>query len=143
MWVVYALLASMVWGLDYVLAGRLLQERIAPLTLLALQMLVGGAVFLVTACFSTLKADLGVISSNRSTLIATIGAIGAFAIGNFLIALSIQAKNATLAGLIEISYPIFIALFSLLLFKEAHASPSVLLGCLFIFIGVAMVYAYN
>jgi drug/metabolite transporter (DMT)-like permease len=140
MWIVYALLASMVWGLDYALAGKIFQERIAPITLLALQMLIGGSVFFVIASVTTLKGDIATLSSNRGTLWLTVAALFGFAIGNLLIALSVQAKNATLAGLIEISYPIFIALFSLLLFKESHVTPSVVLGGALIFAGVSIIY---
>lgn len=39
-------------------------------------------------------------------------------IAELLIGFSIVAKNATLSGLIEISYPIFIALFSYILFRH-------------------------
>lgn len=38
--------------------------------------------------------------------------------GSLLIALSIQGKNATLASMIEISYPLFVAIFGIMFFKE-------------------------
>ena len=47
-----------------------------------------------------------------------IAGILALLIAEVFIGFSIVAKNATLAGLVEISYPIFIALFSYLLFKQ-------------------------
>jgi drug/metabolite transporter (DMT)-like permease len=60
-----------------------------------------------------------------------------------MIALSVKAKNATLAGLIEICYPVFIAIFSFILFKESHVTSSVLVGGLLIFAGIGIIYSFN
>ena len=112
MWIVYALLASVVWGLDYVLAEKIFQSRISPQTLLALQMLVGAIIFLSLAYFTTLRGDALILASDNRACWLTVAALIGFAVANLLIAMSIKAKNAALAGLIEISYPIFIAFFS-------------------------------
>ena len=52
---------------------------------------------------------------------------------------SIGGKNATLASLIEISYPAFVALFAFLLYREVHFNASVLLGAALVFAGVALI----
>ena len=56
MWMVYAVAASALWGLEYALLGRLFAGRLSPLSLLAIQMTVGtvliGSIALATA-FST------------------------------------------------------------------------------------------
>jgi drug/metabolite transporter (DMT)-like permease len=57
--------------------------------------------------------------------------------------LSIASKNATLASLIEISYPVFVAVFAYLLFREIHVNPSVIIGGLLVFAGVAMIIWNN
>lgn len=59
------------------------------------------------------------------------------------ISLSIAAKNASLAGLIEISYPIFIILFSILLFQENPLNLAVVIGGALIFAGVAIIGFYQ
>lgn len=51
---------------------------------------------------------------------------------------SISGKNATLAGQIEISYPVFVALFAFVLFREIHVNTSVIVGGLMVSAGVAL-----
>jgi drug/metabolite transporter (DMT)-like permease len=65
------------------------------------------------------------------------------ALAELFIALSITNKSAALAGLIEISYPVFIALFSYLLFKESDLNVPIAIGGLLIFSGVAVVYWFS
>ena len=66
--------------------------------------------------------------------------IAALCIAEFGIGYSIQGKNATLAGLIEISYPLFIALFAYFLFGEMQIGVASALGGVLIFAGVALIY---
>jgi drug/metabolite transporter (DMT)-like permease len=66
----------------------------------------------------------------------------ALLIAELFIGFSITAKNATLAGLIEISYPIFIALFSFILFRSVVNLPT-MLGGMIIFVGVFVIYYFN
>ena len=56
---------------------------------------------------------------------------------------AISDKNATLASLIEISYPVFVALFAWLLFRQVHLNASVLVGALLVFAGVAVIVLNN
>jgi drug/metabolite transporter (DMT)-like permease len=63
-------------------------------------------------------------------------------IAELCIGFSIISKNATLAGLIEISYPIFIALFSYLLFKNKITIPTVI-GGIIVFFGIFIIYYFN
>jgi drug/metabolite transporter (DMT)-like permease len=68
--------------------------------------------------------------------------IAALCIAEFGIGYSIQGKNATLAGLIEITYPLFIALFAYFAFGEAQLSLASALGGTLIFAGVATIYFF-
>jgi uncharacterized membrane protein len=52
---------------------------------------------------------------------------------------SIEQKNATLAGLIEIAYPLFIVLFSWLLFRQLHLDAGSLVGGILIVTGAILV----
>jgi drug/metabolite transporter (DMT)-like permease len=139
MWLIFAITASMIWGLDYALGEKIFRSKISPYSLLALQMLFGATVFLGISYFTRLKTDWAIITADRTTLLYVLVAIVTFNLGNLLIFLSIQAKNATLAGLIELCYPIFTVLFTLLLFKVNHVTPSVVIGGLLIFVGVFVV----
>jgi drug/metabolite transporter (DMT)-like permease len=62
------------------------------------------------------------------------------AAGGLLIYIAIAEKNATLASLIEISYPFFVAIFAWLFFRDAQFSWTTLLGGLLILGGVSVVF---
>ncbi len=60
-----------------------------------------------------------------------------------LIFLSIGAKNATLASLIEVTYPIFTAFFAWMLFRQATLNTATVVGAALIFLGVLIVAQAN
>ncbi len=136
-WYVAALGAAVVWGIHYPLIEFAL-KRVSLLTVLLLTAL--PVLLLVPFYGQVLLADaralaqLGagerwtVLSVALSSLLATV-----------LLFLSIDGKNATMAGLIEISYPIFIVLFTWLLFREMHLTWTSALGGLLIMAGAAVV----
>lgn len=57
--------------------------------------------------------------------------------------MAIGEKNATLASLIEISYPFFVALFAWLFFREVQVSVPTIVGGLMILGGVTVVFLSN
>ncbi len=136
-WYVAAFGAAVVWGIHYPLIEFAL-KRVSLLTVLLLTAL--PVLLLVPFYGQVLLADaralaqLGagerwtVLSVALSSLLATV-----------LLFLSIDGKNATMAGLIEISYPIFIVLFTWLLFREMHLTWTSALGGLLIMAGAAVV----
>lgn len=144
MWIVYAVLASVFWGLNYVLAERLFKAKVSPLTLVGTEMLFGSAFLLAVAFLKDQGDRLGhEVCTMVDNLWLSVACVLTMIVGNFLIATSIQEKNATLAGLIEISYPVFIVLFSLLLFGTNHMTPSVWVGGSLIFAGVSIIYWFS
>lgn len=138
MWLLYALGASTLWGLNYSLNERVFQGKVSPTTLLVFQGLAG---MLIALAFGhgRLAPDLRALSQDRATLWVAGGALLTYGLGNLLISLSIQAKNATLAGLVELSYPIFTVLFTWLLFHQLHLSPMSLAGGVLIMLGIVLV----
>jgi drug/metabolite transporter (DMT)-like permease len=54
-------------------------------------------------------------------------------------AYAINAKNATLASLLEISYPLFIILFTAIFFQKVHLNAFGFLGASLIFAGCLLV----
>lgn len=143
MWILYALVASALWGIEYTYAGKAL-EKISVPALLGIQCLFGFICMLIVMIFSqTYVSDLHALTSSRKTLLLALFAVVAFLIANAFIFLSIQSKNATMSGLIEISYPLFIALFSWLLFREQTINLATGIGAAFIFIGVTVIYIFN
>ncbi len=139
MWIVFALLASILWGLTYVIQEYLFRH-IAVTTYLTLisfftTIFVGIAGIKQKSLFSNLKT----ISLSKELLAWVFLAITVYIGAELCIAFSIQNKNATLAGLIEISYPLFIAFFALLLFKQDHFTLSTAIGGFLIVSGVAII----
>ncbi len=143
MWILLALGASLFWGLTYVFNEEV-YRKISVFTPIAFTSLV---VFITTLAISllsdNLKTDVQALLASKKLLWYFIGGAIAFLVAEFFIAFSITAKNATLAGLIEISYPIFIALFSYIIFRHNYLNLPTVLGGMLIFIGVSVIYYFN
>ena len=144
MWIVYALAASIFWGLSYAASGRVIERGMAPLTF-----------FFYYAVFGALAGALALAAIGRiGSLAEDLRLLGpdwvwfalaliSSAAGTLLIYVAIGEKNATLASLIEISYPLFVALFAWLFFRQVHLNPMTLLGAGLILSGVAIVFLAN
>ncbi len=142
MWIILSLLASLFWGLLYVLRGQI-YNKISIYTSIALSAFFVFVVALIISLTSgSFSKDLATIASSRQVLMYVVSAMVILLLAEIFIASSIVAKNATLAGLIEISYPIFIALFSYILYKS-QVSWGTILGSVFIFLGIFVVYYFN
>ena len=140
-WYVAALGAAVVWGIHYPLLDQALR-RLSLVTVLVLTAL--PIVLLAPFYYKTLVADLDVFRRlpwpEQGTILAlTVTTLA----GAVLLFLSIAGKNATLAALIEVSYPVFVALFAWLLFREVHITPSVVTGAVLVFAGVALIVWHN
>lgn len=141
LWLYYALAASTIWGINYVFAEKLLEKGFPISLLMALESALAFPIFLglsymkneATSGFTMLKQD-------PQTLWLLGAVIVAFLSANFFVFSSIQAKNATLAGLIEITFPIFVILFTWLFFKEVHLNLYSAAGGLLVMLGVAIIY---
>lgn len=142
-WLIYALGGAIIWGLDYTLSEGVFKYKISPFTVLACQMFLGAVIFTIVGLNTQLKTDLAVIANQKNLLWLFIGLLITFNVGNLLIFLSIQAKNATLAGIIELCYPLFTIFFTWLIFKENHINLSVIIGGLLIVTGVAIISLSN
>lgn len=143
MWIFFAVGASIFWGLSYILQEQV-YKKISVYTSLAI---ISAIMLLLMIIGMTLsgrfKSDLIAIASSRQLLwLVMLGVITSI-IAEIFIALSISTKNATLAGLIEISYPIFIALFAYVLFKENQLNLPTAIGGALIFSGVFLIYFFN
>ncbi len=129
----------MTWGLEYALLDRILAGKVSPVFLRTLQMLVG------TICFGTAAAvsgkfieEAGHVIADRGVLMLILLSTVTFSLANLLIALSIRDGSALLAGLVEMSYPIFIVAFAFLLFGVRDVSMASAGGGALIVTGVAI-----
>lgn len=140
-WYVTAIAAALVWGVHYPLVDYALKRVSIPTVLLLTAM---PLVLLLPLYQQTLKQDYVVWQTLPWSERAPILALSVTSLlGAVLLYASIAGKNATLASLIEISYPVFVALFAYLLFGESHLSGSVLLGGAFVFVGVVLIIWHN
>ena len=143
MWVVFALAASLFWGLSYVISEQV-YKHISVLSSLALSTLVCGAIMVVVSLATgNLTKDLATVFTNPKVFWLVLAGILILTIAELFIGFSIAGKNATVAGLIEISYPLFIALFSYIIFKEANFNVATALGAALIFTGIGTIYVFN
>jgi drug/metabolite transporter (DMT)-like permease len=141
MWVVYALAAAIIWGISYAASGRVIERGMTPLVFFFLYTLFG-ALSAATALALTGRAG-GLATEVRALgadwvwlVVAVVSSVA----GALLIYIAIGEKNATLASLIEISYPFFVAIFAWLFFRETQFSWPTLLGGLLILGGVGVVF---
>ena len=136
-WYVPAIAAAVVWGLHYPLIEHALRRVSLPTVVLlsALPMA------LVALAFpARLAADwraLAVLPVGERWLIGLI-AVTSLA-GTVLLYLAVRGRNATLASLIEISYPAFVAVFAWLLFREWQLNAGVLFGAVLVVTGSVLI----
>lgn len=143
MWIIYSLGASMLWGLMYVLSEQV-YKKIAVTTAIGITCLITSIFMILYANQAGfLKRDIKILSNSPNLLLLFLITILVFILADLMIALSISNKNATLAGLIEISYPVFIALFAYFLYSENSINTTTLIGASLIFSGVFTIYHFN
>lgn len=140
-WYVTALGAALVWGIHYPLVDFAL-KRISVFSVLLLTVL--PVVLLMPLFLRDLAKDLNVVTALPMAERGAIAAIGLTSLsGAVLLYLSIAGKNATLASLIEITYPVFVALFAYLMFRHIHLNTSVIIGGLLVMAGAGLIIYHN
>jgi len=140
-WYIAAIGAAILWGIHYPLVDHALR-RVSLVSVLLLTALPIVVVSLLAA--RDIAADLVALRAMRWPEQLAIFAIMLTSLGGtVLLYLSITGKNATLASLIEISYPVFVALFAYLLFRQIQFNASVVLGACFVFLGVGIIIWNN
>lgn len=136
-WYLPAIAAAVVWGIHYPLIEYALR-RVSLTTVVLLTAL--PMALLVLAFPARLAADwrvLALLPAGERMLVGLV-ALTSLA-GTVLLYLAVRSRNATLASLIEISYPAFVALFAWLLFREWQLNSGVLLGAVLVFAGTALI----
>jgi drug/metabolite transporter (DMT)-like permease len=144
MWFVYALSASVIWGISYAASGRAIERGVSPLVFFTLYAtvgaLMGAAALTATGKLATFPDEIRAVGKDWVWLAVAVLTSG---IGALLIYMAIGEKNATLASLIEISYPLFVAFFAWLFFRETQFNLATIFGAALIIAGVGVVYLGN
>lgn len=136
-WYLAALGAAVLWGIHYPLVDNALRKVSLPAVLLLTALPI---LLLLPLFHRTLAEDyraLAAMSWGERT--AVLGLSLTSLAATVLLFLSIGGKNATLASLIEISYPLFVVLFAYLLFREVQLTVGVAAGALLVFAGIALI----
>ena len=91
-----------------------------------------------------LAYDLDTVRALPTAEQALIAAIGLTSLlGAVLLYVSIAGKNATLASLIEVTYPVFVAFFAFVMFRHIHLNASVIAGGLMVIAGAGLIIYNN
>ena len=140
-WYILALGAALVWGVHYPLVDFAL-KRVSLFSVILLSVL--PVMLLLPFFYKQVVDDIGIVKTLPTTEQWSIGVIGltSFA-GAVLLYLSIASKNATLASLIEITYPVFVVFFSYPLFRQVHINVSVLMGGVMVIAGAGLIIYNN
>jgi len=144
MWFVFAILAALIWGLNYAASGRVLSRGLSPSGLFLMDisfgLLVVGAITIATGKVGRIVDEVRGLGPDLLWLgVAMVSSTAA----GVLIFMAIEGKNATVASLIEISYPMFVAVFAWVLFRETQMNVSTLIGAALIISGVVVVWSGN
>lgn len=140
-WYLPALGAALAWGVHYPLVGFALQ-RISLFGVLLISII--PMILLIPFFAGQLNTDLHTFRGlpvSEQLMIAVIGITSTA--GAVFVFIAISSKNATLASLIEITYPVFVAFFSYIMFRHMHVNASVVLGGLLIMAGAGLIIYNN
>jgi drug/metabolite transporter (DMT)-like permease len=136
-WYVPAIAAAVVWGLHY----PLIEFALRRVSLTAVVLLTALPMALLALAFPAQLADdwraFTTLPAGERLLIGAI-AFTSLA-GTVLLYLAVRGRNATLASLIEISYPAFVAIFAWLLFREWQINAGVLAGAALVLAGTTVI----
>ena len=139
-WMVYALGAAMLWGASYAASGPVLRSGMTPVVFYFCYSLFG---VLAAACMLLFRGEGNLVVSQISGLRAHMGwllfSLLAAALGGVMTYMAIGEKNATLACLLEISYPMFVVLFTWLFFREVQLNVMTFVGAMLVISGIALI----
>lgn len=140
LWFFCALGSAAIWGFGYSLTERILKNDLSVIS----YMTVTGFVYFVSAltlCIVTghFRTGMTTLMMDREVLFYSLLTSLCYVIGSLLIYFAISLKNASLANIIEITYPLFTLLFAYLLFKDVQMNVWGMAGALLIVCGTALI----
>jgi drug/metabolite transporter (DMT)-like permease len=143
-WFLYAMGAAVIWGINYAVAGRLLERGMSPQTLFLIDMVFGAlGMAVLLSLMGKWQTTFSELQLGRTELVWLFIAVFTAMVAALLIFMSIQAKNATVASLIEVTYPFFTAFFAWLFFRQNTLNLATIVGGLLILLGVIIIARGN
>lgn len=140
LWFIYALGAAVLWGLQYATIEQLSKTIPTPLLTLAYTVALALTYLFIFVCFQfeiSLAQFRNYWTGRNLLLFGLVVLVGCAS--TMLIFAAIAKGTATKASIIEITYPLFVALFAILLYQEDTINRQTLIGGLIILVGVLIV----
>lgn len=144
LWLWAALLAAALWGFSYAAIENVLKTGLSSFTLMAFYTWLALPAFSLLAWQDgSLKHGLSLVRANPKMILWITVLVACYFFGNALVYCAIKQKNATSVSFIEISYPLFVALFSYFVFQQNHLNMATIAGGALIFAGVCVMYLFR
>lgn len=142
-WFVYACCAAVLWGLSYTVSEQLMKKLSIPGVLLTAAL--GNLLFALVAGFARgdFQKDIEALKGADGAMKLMLGSVAVYVGANLFILLATKSKNATMAAMVEITYPLWTALFAWLLFKEVQLNTGTAFGAALILSGVCCIYYFS
>jgi drug/metabolite transporter (DMT)-like permease len=142
-WFVYACSAAVLWGISYTVSEQLMKKLSIPTVLLTAAL--GNLIFALAAglILNKFPKDWETLKNGDGVTWLMLGSVAVYVGANIFILLATKSKNATMAAMVEITYPLFTALFAWLLFKEVQVNTGTLAGAMLILSGVCCIYYFS
>ncbi|MCX6780320.1 MAG: DMT family transporter [Candidatus Magasanikbacteria bacterium] len=136
----FALGAAVAWGMVYTLDQKIM-DKVSPLSLLFFSYIVSALIVLPLMFFEK-GSFQSIINSGKNNLGLLLFSTFLTILASFLILSSVKILHAPTASVIEISYPLFVALFAFLLYNET-ITWRFALGALLVFSGTAIIIRFR
>jgi drug/metabolite transporter (DMT)-like permease len=137
-WWIYALISAACWGAQYVLMETLFR-RVDFAAAFSCLSLANGILVSVVLWVLYPRQNWAKLGESWPIICMVILYL-VFGTGAYLFnALAINEKNATMAALLEISYPLFIILFTVIFLRQLHLNAIGLIGAVLILAGCVLV----
>jgi drug/metabolite transporter (DMT)-like permease len=140
-WYVAALGAAIVWGIHYPLIDFAM-KRLSVYSVLLISVI--PIVLLMPVFLRGVARDVQIYRAlplSEQWLIAVVAVTST--LGALFLYTAVSGRNATLASLIEITYPVFVVFFAWLFFRQLHVNLSVIAGGILILVGAGLIIYNN
>jgi drug/metabolite transporter (DMT)-like permease len=138
--IIFAILASVTWGLVYTIDQKILTS-VSPLTWLAISTFVMVFLTLPVLLFNLEEVKTVFHSGRNNLLLILLSQILIF-MASLFIFYAIKQLGAINANIFEITYPLFVVIFSLLIFG-ARISLAFGIGALLILVGSMVIIKWS
>jgi uncharacterized membrane protein len=141
-WFWFALGAAILWGLSYTIN----QATLRYFTEIELLFFEAFVVFVIFAGYFVFRGNFSSFANkltNPKTLGLIISSSLIYIVASYFILKSISASNASLAAIIESSYPIFTVLFAFIFFGQLQLNLISAIGFVMILAGIIIVKLYS